>query len=70
MTTISVETEAYSHINLPLLIGLYLLMGVGRASYEGSNRATIADVFQERAVEAFAAQLVSWFLACGYWVPL
>ena len=38
-------------------------MGVGRASYEGGNRATYADVFKTRAVEAFAGQLVAQGIA-------
>ena len=48
----------YSHVTFPVLIALFALMGVGRASFEGSNRATYADVFQDRAIEAFAGQLV------------
>jgi hypothetical protein len=49
---------SYGHLNLGSLAALYLLQGIGRASFEGSNRATYADLFKSRATEAFAGMLV------------
>lgn len=49
----------YGHLSAGTLAIFYLLQGVGRAAYEGNNRATYADVFRSQTLEAFAGQLVN-----------
>lgn len=39
---------------LPLLLACYVLQGVGRASYEGTNKALYADFFPDDAPAAFS----------------
>lgn len=39
---------------IPLLLSCYLLQGVGRASYEGTNKALYSDFFPEDAPAAFS----------------
>jgi hypothetical protein len=38
----------------PFIVPCFLLQGIGRASYEGTNRAVYADFFQEHAPAAFS----------------